>query len=432
MIDRYSLPEMKKLWELESKYKFWLKVELAVCKAFHEIGEISDEEIKIILDKASFNPERILEIEEEVKHDFIAFLTSVNESLGNVAKYMHVGLTSSDVIDTALALQIKEANLILFHDFTKLLGLLRTKSLENKNVVMVGRSHGIHAEPTTLGLKFALWYDVMKRNYVRLSQSADEMYMGKISGAVGTYANLDPRIEEITCRLLDLQQAKTCTQVIQRDVHARYMQTLGLIATSIESIALEIRSLQRTDVLELEEGFSSNQKGSSAMPHKRNPISSENLCGLARVVRSNANAALDNVPLWHERDMSHSSVERIILPDSTILLDYMLNRLVTTLERLTIYPENMLNNMNKFGGIIFSQQVMLKLVEKGIKRERAYRLVQKNAHKAWNIADGDFKKNVLEDNKITEVLTNAEIDACFDPSYHLRNIDYIYKKLELI
>lgn len=423
---------MKSLWDLESKYNFWLKVELAVCDAFHEIGEISDEDIKTIQAKARFDIKRIDEIEEEVKHDFLSFLTSVNESLGDVAKYMHVGLTSSDVIDTALALQIKEANLILFHDFTKLLGLLRAKAIEYKSVVMIGRSHGIHAEPTTLGLKYALWYDVMKRNYVRLSQSADEIYVGKISGAVGTYANLDPRIEEITCRILDLQQAKTCTQVIQRDVHARYMQTLGLIATSIESIALEIRSLQRTDVLELEEGFSSNQKGSSAMPHKRNPISSENLCGLARVVRSNANAALDNVSLWHERDMSHSSVERIILPDSTILLNYMLNRLVNTLERLTIYPENMLNNMNKFGGIIFSQQVMLKLVEKGIKREKAYRIVQKNAHKAWNVIDGDFKKNLLADKKVTDLLTNEELDACFNPSYHLRNVDYIYHKLELI
>lgn len=423
---------MKNLWDLESKYNFWLKVELAVCEAFHEIGEISDEDIKTIQAKARFDIKRIDEIEEEVKHDFLSFLTSVNESLGDVAKYMHVGLTSSDVIDTALALQIKEANLILFHDFTKLLGLLRAKAIEYKNVVMIGRSHGIHAEPTTLGLKYALWYDVMKRNYVRLSQSADEIYVGKISGAVGTYANLDPRIEEVTCRILDLQQAKTCTQVIQRDVHARYMQTLGLIATSIESIALEIRSLQRTDVLELEEGFSSNQKGSSAMPHKRNPISSENLCGLARVVRSNANAALDNVSLWHERDMSHSSVERIILPDSTILLNYMLNRLVNTLERLTIYPENMLNNMNKFGGIIFSQQVMLKLVEKGIKREKAYRIVQRNAHKAWNVIDGDFKKNLLADKKVTDLLTNEELDACFDPSYHLRNVDYIYHKLELI
>ncbi|MGD9580117.1 MAG: adenylosuccinate lyase [Vampirovibrionia bacterium] len=432
MIERYSLPEMKNLWAVESKYNFWLKVELAVCQAFNEIGDISDDEIAAILEKASFNSERIDEIEEEVKHDFLSFLTSVNESLGDLARYMHVGLTSSDVIDTALSLQIREANLILFYDFTKLLGLLRAKAVEYKDVVMIGRSHGIHAEPTTLGLKFALWYDVMKRNYVRLSQSAKEIYVGKISGAVGTYANIDPRIEEATCRLLDLQQAKTCTQVIQRDIHARYMQTLGLIATSIESIALEIRSLQRTDVLELEEGFSANQKGSSAMPHKRNPISSENLCGLARVVRANASSALDNIPLWHERDMSHSSVERIILPDSTILLNYMLNRLVNTLERLTIYPENMLRNMNKFGGIIFSQQVMLKLVSKGMKRERAYRIVQKNAHKAWNNPEGDFKKNLLSDKKVMETLSKEELDSCFDPAYHLRNIDYIYHKLELL
>lgn len=432
MIERYSLPEMKKLWDLESKYNFWLKVELAACKAYKDIGKIPEKDYNKIVQNATFDLERINEIENEVKHDVIAFLTSVNENLGEEAKYVHMGLTSSDVLDTALSLQVREANLIIFHEFTKLFGLLRSKALEHKNTVMIGRSHGIHAEPMTLGLKFALWFDIMKRNYLRLSQSAEEMYVGQISGAVGTYGNIDPRIEEIACQELELKPVKCCTQVIQRDIHARYIQTLALIASSIELIAVEIRNLQRTDVLEVEEGFSKGQKGSSAMPHKRNPISSENLTGLARVVRANSHAALENVALWHERDISHSSVERIIFPDSTILIHYMLNRLTDTLENLQVYPENMLRNMNIYGGVIFSQQVMLKLVEKGMKREKAYKVVQKNAHSAWNIPDGNFKANLMDDDTVMGTLSLNDLDECFDPTYHLRNIDYIYKKLELM
>lgn len=432
MIERYSLPEMQNLWDLQSKYDFWLKVEVAVCKAYKDIGVIPEEDYEKIAANAKIDLDRMNEIENEVKHDVIAFLTSVNESLGDEAKYVHMGLTSSDVIDTALSLQVREANLIIFHEFTKLFGLLRAKAIEYKDTVMIGRSHGIHAEPTTLGLKFALWFDIMKRNYVRLSQSAEEMYVGQISGAVGTYGNIDPRIEEIACQELELKPVKSCTQVIQRDVHARYIQTLALIASSIELIAVEIRNLQRTDVLEIEEGFSKGQKGSSAMPHKRNPISSENLTGLARVVRSNSIAALENVALWHERDISHSSVERIIFPDSTILIHYMLHRLTNTLENLQVYPDNMLNNMNIYGGVIFSQQVMLKLVDKGMKREKAYRIVQKNAHSAWNVPGGDFKSNLLADKQVVATLSLEELDECFDPSYHLRNIDYIYNKLEIL
>ena len=423
---------MKKLWDIESKYNYWLKVELAVCEAMKEIGQIPDTDYEKIITRANFNINRIEEIESDVKHDFIAFLTCLNEYLGDVAGYVHVGLTSSDIIDTALSLQIREANLILFHDFTKLLGILRHQAVKYKNTVMIGRSHGVHAEPTTMGLKFALWFDIMKRNYRRLSQCADELYVGQISGAVGTYANVDTEIEEITCRILELTPVKTCTQIIQRDNHARYIQTLALIASSIEQIAIEIRSLQRTEVLEVEENFGVNQKGSSAMPHKRNPISSENLCGLARVVRSYSIAALENIPLWHERDMSHSSAERIIFPDSTILLNYMLNRLSQTLEMLVIYPENMIENMNLSGGIVFSQRVLLKLVEKGLSREKAYSIVQRNAHQVWNKSDGNFKEQLLNDNSIKRFLSEQDINSCFDPSYHLRNIDYIYEKLELI
>ncbi|MEW5820969.1 MAG: adenylosuccinate lyase [Cyanobacteriota bacterium] len=432
MIERYSLPAMKKLWELKTKYGFWLKVELAVCEALNKVGQIPEFDYIRIIERAKFDVGRIEEIENEVKHDFIAFLTCVNENLGDVSKYVHTGLTSSDVIDTALALQIREANLILFHDFTKLLGILREKALEHKETLMIGRSHGVHAEPTTLGLKFALWYDLMKRNYTRLSQSTDELYIGKISGAVGTYANIDPKIEELTCQTLELKPAKTCTQIIQRDVHARYIQTLALIASSIELIATEIRSLQRTDILEVEEFFDFNQKGSSAMPHKRNPISSENLCGLARVIRANSLVALENVTLWHERDMSHSSAERIILPDSTILLDYMLDKLSKVLEKLIIYPENMINNMNKCGGIIFSQQVLLILIEKGLSREKAYRIVQKNAHEAWNKSNGSFKDNLLKDQNVMSIITRKDLEKCFDPAYHIKNINHIYKKLEII
>ncbi len=432
MIERYSLPEMKKLWELESKYNYWLKVEIAVCEAMKELGLIPLSDFENIKTNARINCDRIQEIEDEVKHDMIAFLTCLNENAGSCAKYIHSGLTSSDVLDTALALQIREANFILFDDLTKLLGVLREKAIQNKDVIMIGRSHGVHAEPVTMGLKFALWYDIMKRNYKRLSEAAEEIYTGKISGAVGTYANIDPRVEEITCKILDLKPSNVSTQVIQRDIHARYIQTLSLIASCIEQIALELRSLQRTEVLEVEEAFTKGQKGSSAMPHKRNPISSENLCGLARIIRANSLAALENVPLWHERDISHSSVERVIFPDSTILLDYMLNRLTKTLDKLVIYPDNMKANLNKFGGIIFSQRVMLAMVEKGMTREKAYKLVQKNAHSAWNVENGNFKHNLLKDKQVLKVLTENEIEKCFDPSYHIKNVDYIYQKLELV
>lgn len=432
MIDRYSLPAMKKIWNIESKYAHWLDVELAVAKAFQNLEYISKVDYEKICDRADFDINRIEEIEKEVKHDFIAFLTCLNENLGDVATYIHMGLTSSDVIDTAFALQIREANFILFDDLTKLIGVLRENAIKYKDTMMIGRSHGIHAEPITLGIKFAIWYDMMKRNYIRLSQCCDEIYIGKIGGAVGTYANVEPEIEKITCEILELKPANTCTQVIQRDIHARYIQTISLIGSCIELIATEIRALQKTEVLELEENFSKKQKGSSAMPHKRNPISSENLSGLARILKSNSIAALENVVLWHERDMSHSSVERIIFPDSTILLNYMLNRLTKTLDNLTIYPDNMLKNLNKSGGIIYSQRALLKLVEKGLSREKAYRIIQKHALKAWNSEDGNFKKSLLEDSNIRKVLEEEEINDCFDHKYHLRNIDYIYQKLELI
>lgn len=431
MIERYSRPEMTIIWETENKYRKWLDVELAACEAYRDLGIIPDEDFQRIKNNATFDAKKIDEIEKEVKHDVIAFLTNVNESLGESAKYMHLGLTSSDVLDTSLSLLVKEANLVLFNDMTKLIGVLREKALEHKNTIMIGRSHGIHAEPITMGLKFAVWYDIMKRNYERLSVAAEDMYVGQISGAVGTYANVNPEVEEITCRILELKPARISTQIIQRDIHANYIQTLGLIASCIESFATEIRNLQRTDVLEVEEGFSNKQKGSSAMPHKKNPISSENICGLARLIRGYTVPALENITLWHERDISHSSVERVIFPDATILMNYMLNRFVNTVKNLRIYPDNMLRNMNKAGGVIFSQQVMLKLVEKTLSREEAYRVVQRHAHEAWNNENGNFKNAVLNDPMITSLLSNQEIESCFDPNYHLRNINHIYERLEL-
>ncbi|MFH0702718.1 MAG: adenylosuccinate lyase [bacterium] len=428
MIERYSLPKMKEIWELENKYKCWLEVELAVCKAQNKLGNIPDESLKEIETKAKFDIKQIDEIEKEVKHDMIAFLTSVNESIGEASRYVHMGLTSSDVLDTALALQLKEANLILENDIKEVINIIKSKIKLYKDTVMIGRSHGIHAEPMTFSLKLCLWLDIFERNQERFKRAGEEINVGKISGPVGTYSNIDPEIERLACLELGLKPARVSTQIIQRDLHAHYMQTLALIATTLEQFATEIRHLQRTEVLEVEEGFSKGQKGSSAMPHKKNPIGSENLCGLARIIRSNSIAALENIVLWHERDISHSSVERIIFPDSTILLDYMLNRFKEIIENLQIYPENMKNNLELYGGVIYSQRIMLALTKKGLTREEAYKITQENAHKAWNKPGGNFKKDLLNDNRIMKFLNTLEIDECFDPNYYLRNINEIYKR----
>lgn len=429
MIDRYSLPEMKNIWEPDSKYSFWLEVELAVCRAHNKLGDIPVEALQNIESKAAFNINRIDEIEKEVKHDVIAFVSSVNENVGEDSRYIHMGLTSSDVLDTALALQLKKANKIIEKDIEEVIKTLKDKIKLHKNTVMIGRSHGIHAEPTTFGLKLGVWLDIFERNLERFKRAASDLNIGQISGPVGTYSNIDPKIEELVCEELGLTPAKISTQIIQRDIHACYLQTLALIATTIEQFATEIRHLQRTEVLEVEEGFSKGQKGSSAMPHKKNPISSENLCGLARIIRSNSIVALENVVLWHERDISHSSAERIILPDSTILMDYMLNRFKDLVKNLEVYPENMKKNTQLYGGVIYSQKVLLALTNKGLSREEAYKLVQENAHKAWNINDGNFKENLLNDARVTQYLNQVEIKECFDPKYYLRNIDKIYNKL---
>jgi len=429
MIERYSLPEMRKIWEPECKYNCWLEVEIAACRAQNKLGNIPDKALKDIETKAKFDLKRIDEIEQEVKHDVIAFLTSVNENVGESSRYIHMGMTSSDVLDTALALQIKKANEILEKDIKEVIASLKNKIKLHKDTVMIGRSHGIHAEPITFGLKLCVWLDIFERNLERLLTAKNEISVGQISGPVGTYSNIAPEIEQLVCKELDLKPANVSTQVIQRDLHANYMQTLALIASTIEQFATEIRHLQRTEVLEVEEGFSKGQKGSSAMPHKKNPIGSENLCGLARVIRSNSIAALENIALWHERDISHSSVERIILPDSTILLDYMLNRFKNIIDNLEVYPENMKSNMELYGGVVHSQRVLLALTNKGLLREEAYKLVQENAHKAWNTKDGNFKQNLLEDERVKKYLSEVEINECFESNYYLRNIEVIYKRL---
>ncbi len=429
MIDRYSREEMKKIWELESKFVYYLKVELAVCDAYAQNGDFPIGDIEELKKRAAFSVARIDEIEREVRHDVIAFLTCVNESLGEYAKYMHVGMTSSDVIDTAFALQISDSAQIILKDFDGLLEALYELKNKHKNTVCIGRSHGIHAEVMTFGVKICSWIDILERQRDNFIHALDQIKIGQISGPVGTYSNIDPVIEEITCQNLGLKPARISTQIISRDRHAYFMQSLALIASVIEQFATEIRHLQRTEVLEVEEGFAKGQKGSSAMPHKKNPVLSENLCGLARVVRSNSLAAMENINLWHERDISHSSAERIIFPDSLILVDFMLNRFENIVRNLVVHEKNMLKNTEKFGGIIFSQKALLKLIEKGLTREESYKIVQRNALDAFE-NDGDFKANLLADKDVTSRLNKDEIEAIFNKEDFLKNIAAIYARFE--
>ena len=431
MIDRYTREEMGRIWSLDNKFQTYLDVELAVCRAYHKLGQIPTEALAQIELKADFSLDRINQIEMEVRHDVIAFLTCVNENIGDASRYIHMGLTSSDVIDTALALQIKSASTIIEKDLVSLIEVIKKRAIEHKNTICIGRSHGIHAEPMTFGVKLCNWLDIFERNLKRFRLAAKEISVGQISGPVGTYSNISPEIEKLTCEDLGLTPAKISTQVIARDYHANYLQNLSLIASCIEQCAIEIRHLQRTEVLEVEEGFAKGQKGSSAMPHKKNPISAENLSGLARVVKANSIAALENIPLWHERDISHSSAERIIFPDSTILIDYMLNRFKDTVENLVVYEKNMLENTKLYGGVIYSQRIMLALIEKGLSREEAYRIVQKNAHNAWNSSHGDFKANLLSDSDVLQKLNEQEIETCFNTKYYLSNINEIYKRFEV-
>lgn len=428
MIARYTRPEMGRIWTLENRYMKWLDVEIAVCEAWAEIGEIPRDAVKVIKKKARFDVERIDEIEKTVKHDVIAFLTSVAENVGEESRFIHKGLTSSDIVDTALSLLMREASDIIIHDIKDLMDVLKRQAFRYKDTPCMGRSHGVHAEPMTFGLKFALWYEEMKRNTARMTRARDVISVGKLSGAVGTFSNIPTAIEERVCRRLGLSPEPVATQIVQRDRHAEYLTTLALIAASIEKIAIEIRHLQRTEVLEAEEPFEAGQKGSSAMPHKRNPVGCENLSGLARVVRANAMAALEDIALWHERDISHSSVERIIIPDSSILVDYMLNRLRTILDGLQVYPERMEENMAGSYGLYNSQRVMLALIEKGLTREKAYTIVQRNAMKSWQ-SRRDFKRLLLKDRDVRRYLMQKEIDLLFDLGHYFRNVDYIFERV---
>jgi len=429
LIERYTLPEMGNLWTEAYKLKTWLQVEIAVCEAQAELGYIPQEAAETIKAKANFDPQRVLEIEAEVRHDVIAFLTNVNEYVGDAGRYIHLGLTSSDVLDTALALQLVASLDVLLTWIENLVQALRYQAQQHRDTVMVGRSHGIHAEPITFGFKLAGWLAEVLRHRDRLVRLRRDVAVGKISGAVGTYANIDPQVEALACQKLGLQPDTASTQVISRDRHADYAQTLALLAASIERFAVEIRNLQRTDVLEVEEFFAKGQKGSSAMPHKRNPIRSERLTGMARILRGHAVAALENVALWHERDISHSAVERVILPDMAILSHFMLVEMTDLVKHLLVYPENMRRNMNLYGGVIFSQRVMLALVEKGMSREDAYAIVQSCAHQAWNTDSGNFAEKIRQDPRVSEKLSPTEIDACFDPQQHLKHLDQIYQRL---
>jgi adenylosuccinate lyase len=428
MIERYSRKEMGALWGLDAKYAGWLEVELAVCEAWAELGEIPPEDLEIIKSKASFDSGRIDLIEAEVKHDVIAFLTSVAEFIGPLSRHVHKGLTSSDVLDTALALQMRRAADIVIVDIDELLVILRRQAQNYKHTVCIGRSHGVHAEPMTFGLKFAMWYDEMRRNRRRMEEARETISVGKLSGAVGTFSSIPPEIEEKVCKRLGLAPELAATQIVQRDRHAHFMSTLAIVACTIEKISVEIRHLERTEVREAEEPFSKGQKGSSAMPHKRNPVGCENLSGLARIVRANAMAAYENVALWHERDISHSSVERVIIPDSTILVDYMLGRLKDILSGLHVYPDAMTANLNRSFGLYNSQKVLLALTRKGFSREDAYRLVQDNAMRSWEQAR-DFKELLKADKEISAHLTGGELDALFDLGEYLSNVDYIFKRV---
>lgn len=428
MIPRYSREVMARIWTEENKFASWLKVELAAMEAMAECGIIPKEVPARAVGKAACDVDRILAIEAKTHHDVAAFVDQVAACLGEDGRYFHFGLTSSDVLDTALDLRLKEAADLLLADLDELLKVLKERAYEFKDLPMVGRTHGVHAEPITLGLKFALWYAEFQRQRARLTAARETIAVGKLSGAVGTFAHLPPEVEAKTCARLGLKPAAISTQVIQRDRHAEYFLTLALIGASVEKVALEIRHLQRTEVREAEEAFASGQKGSSAMPHKRNPVLSENLCGLSRVLRANALAALEDVPLWHERDISHSSVERLIAPDSTVLLDFMLARLTRLLKNLQVYPENMIRNLNLTHGLVFSQSLLLALIDKGLSRDVAYRLVQRPAMRVWQ-EGGEFAQRVKEDAEITGHLTLAEVDAIFDLNRYFRHIDRIFARV---
>lgn len=430
MIDRYTRKEMKQLWSEKAKFDALLEVEILAAEAWAELGEIPTEDTKKLRERASYNIDRIKEIEAETKHDIVAFTRAVSETLGDEKKWVHYGLTSTDVVDTAYGYQLKQVNQVLKKDLAHLINVIEKKAKEHKYTVQMGRTHGVHAEPTTFGLKLATWYAEMKRNLERFERVAAGVEAGKISGAVGTFANTPPEVETYVCKHLGLRAQDISTQVLPRDLHADYVTTIALIATSIERFAVEIRGLQKTEQREVEEYFAKGQKGSSAMPHKRNPISSENVTGIARVIRGYASTAYDNIPLWHERDISHSSAERIILPDATTLLNYQLNRFANVVEQLTVFPENMKDNMETTFGLIYSQRVMLQLIDKGLSREEAYDLVQPKTAQAWD-EKKDFRSLLETDSKITSILTPNDLNDAFDYNYHIKHVDTIFDRVGL-
>ena len=432
MIPRYTLPEMEKVWSDQTRFQHWLDIEILACEALSDLGKIPSSAVKNIKQKARFDVARIGEIEEEVKHDVIAFLTNVAEYVGPDSRYIHLGMTSSDLLDTTLALQMREAGFLILKALEdKVLPAVKRRALEHKDTLMIGRSHGIHAEPITFGLKLALWYDELKRRALQLKYAVEAVSVGKISGAVGTFAHLEPEVEVYVCRKLGLKGANISNQIVQRDVHAEYMAAIAVLGGSIEKFTVEIRHLQRTEVLEAEEFFSSHQKGSSAMPHKRNPITCERLSGMARLLRGNLLASLENQALWHERDISHSSVERIILPDSTLIVYYMLIKFADLVDKLLVYPENMLKNLNRLHGLIFSQRVLLALTEKGLSRENAYSIVQRNAMRVWK-EDKDFLEILLTDPEVSAALSGRELEELFSMEIHTRHVDYIFRRVGIL
>lgn len=431
MIERYTRQEMANIWSEENKYRAWLEVEILAAEAWSQLGVIPQDDVRLIRKNAKFDIDRILEIEKETRHDVVAFTRSVSESLGEEKKWVHYGLTSTDVVDTAYGYLIRQANEILKKDLTMLLEIIKERAIEHKNTVQMGRTHGVHAEPTTFGLKLATWYSEMKRNIERFEHAAKAVEAGKISGAVGTFANTPQEVEAFVCQKLGIRAQEISTQILPRDLHAEYFATLALIGSSIERFATEIRGLQKSECREVEEYFAKGQKGSSAMPHKRNPIGCENMCGIARVLRGYMHTAYENIALWHERDISHSSTERIIFPDATIVLDYMLNRFNKIVKELTVFPENMLKNMDKTLGLIYSQRVMLKLIEKGMSREGAYDLVQPKTALSWD-EQKPFRSLIESDEAIVKVLSKEDIDDAFDYHYHIRHVDDIFKRLGLL
>jgi len=428
MIDRYSRDIMKKIWSPENRFRTWLEIELRACEALCQLGQIPEAALKNIKDKADFNVDRIDEIEQVTKHDVIAFTTCVGEYVGEDSRYIHWGLTSSDVLDTSFSMLLTEASDLLLTDIDDLLAVLKDKAMEHKHILMIGRSHGIHAEPITFGLKMALWYDEMKRQKVRMERAREAVRVGKISGAVGTFAHNPPFVEAYVCEKCGLKPAPISTQIIQRDVYAEFFTTLAQIGASLEKFAIEVRHLQRTEVSEAAEYFSAGQKGSSAMPHKKNPVLSENVCGLVRILRGNALAAMENVALWHERDISHSSAERVIGPDSTIALDFILVRMTGVIKNLMVYPENMRANMNRTRGLYYSQKILLELTQRGVSREDAYAIVQRNALEAWD-KQRDFKDMVLNDPGITAKITKTEIETFCSPEFFTRHVDDIFARV---